>query len=120
MIFMSFPTAAWLMSAIRLASTLGWVPLKLKPAVTVSLPSCLPLSALLQLPVSAPEGCGHPPARQVALVALRERNQDQVGPSVGIPGAHSGSESSLCAESSAPRGLKPWCAVRTTFLLVSG
>lgn len=104
MIFMSFPTAAWLASAVRLASSLGRVPLKLKPAVTVSLPPCLPLSALSRLPLSAPEGCGHPPARQVALVALREKNQDQVGASAGIPGAHSGSESSVCAESRAPCG----------------
>jgi len=54
------------------------VPFKLKPAVTVSLPSCLPLSALLWLPVSVPEGYLHPLVRQVALVALKERNQDKV------------------------------------------
>lgn len=42
------------------------------------LPSCLPLSALLWLPISAPEGYLHPLVRQVALVSLRERNQDQV------------------------------------------
>lgn len=50
------------------------MPFKLKPAVTVSLPSCLPLSALLWLLISAPEVYLHPLVRQVALVALRERN----------------------------------------------
>lgn len=69
----------------------------------------------------------HPFVRQVALVALRERIQDQVD-SVGIPechrlaSAHSGSGSTLRAKSHAPLGLKPYgvlCSVGITFLLVA-
>lgn len=60
------------------------MPFKLKSAAAASLPSCLPLSALLWLPVSAQEGHFYPLVRQVLQVAFQGKEPGPGGLSVGI------------------------------------